>query len=622
MRDSVIISSVLLLIENVRRFYANSGTKRVVSNVAGFFRRLWDKSLLKSLLGSDNSRVEAAFDGSLLGFVGNALKKRAETERRFRFKSGSFILNWLDDILKSLPYTSIRSFGLALVTFAAAALPFNLSGLWLYVFCAVLAMGAVFILINRSLWNICAESSAARFAAGFFGGDLSNAETQPVRRFHGFYAILGVVLGVLFAVLDINTFVIAAGGLLGGALILWKVEAGVLLTAFFIPIMPTKIIMGLCAITVASFFIKTMIQRSNTLPFRPQALGGIAALFAVTLCYSVVVSYFPGSSLYIALLYILFIAFFFVAKNVLRNKRLLFAAISLLAVAALLVSLYGIYQQVTGNFVETASWIDAEMFNESTARIYSTLGNPNVLGEYLIFAVVISLGMLYYMKKPVYKLASLGILGISGLCMLLTQSRGAWLGLLLALGVFALMRDRRLLILAVAMVLIMPAVLPETVITRFLSIGSLADSSTSYRVNIWLACLTMLKTVWLTGIGPGVDSFRYIYQEYAFNAVEAPHSHNLYLQVIIDFGVVGLILLLAMLIIFFKYLLSTVRRSRDNFMKTMAAALAAGMFGFLIQGFTDNVWYNNRIVAFFWLILAIAAAAHNLIKGAEPEGIV
>ncbi|MDR1703691.1 MAG: O-antigen ligase family protein, partial [Clostridiales bacterium] len=237
-----------------------------------------------------------------------------------------------------------------------------------------------------------------------------------------------------------------------------------------------------------------------------------------------------------------------------------------------------------------------------------TLDNPNVLGEYLIFIIAIAGGMLYWMKKPLYKLAALGILGASALCMILTQSRGAWLGLLFAAAAFALMHDRRLIILGVIALAFMPVLLPESVLTRFLSIGNMTDSSTSYRVNIWLACLLMIKDVWMTGIGSGEPSFRYIYQEYSFNAVEAPHSHNLYLQVIIELGVFGLVILAAILLTAFKRFFVSYKLSKDAFIRAAAAALAAGLFGYLVQGMTDNVWYNNRIVTFFWLILAIAGA--------------
>lgn len=88
-------------------------------------------------------------------------------------------------------------------------------------------------------------------------------------------------------------------------------------------------------------------------------------------------------------------------------------------------------------------------------------------------------------------------------CMILTFSRGAWLGLLFAGLVFVLLLNPRLLLLAPFVMVALYFVLPDTVISRFTSIGNLTDNSTSYRVYIWIGVLAMLKDYWLCGIGPG-----------------------------------------------------------------------------------------------------------------------
>jgi O-antigen ligase len=205
--------------------------------------------------------------------------------------------------------------------------------------------------------------------------------------------------------------------------------------------------------------------------------------------------------------------------------------------------------------------------------------------------------------------------------MVFTQSRGAWLGLMFAFAVFALLHDRKLVVLGIIAVLVMPLVLPDAVIGRFLSIGNLADSSTSYRVHIWNASRLIIRDYWVSGIGLGEGSFSRIYQMYAFNAVISPHSHNLYLQIIIDMGIAGLTVFAAVVIYFYKNALLSV--------KTMAAAcpsfgalpsaLAAAMTGYLIQGMTDNVFYNYRIVAFFWFCTALASAMYSMGQGLRSD---
>jgi O-antigen ligase len=264
------------------------------------------------------------------------------------------------------------------------------------------------------------------------------------------------------------------------------------------------------------------------------------------------------------------------------------------------------------------------MFEGVAARIYSTLDNPNVLGEYLLFIIPLAFAMVYYFKEYFNKFVALSLCGITALCMILTFSRGAWLGLMFGIVIFIFLKDRRMLWLGLIALIVAPFVVPQSVIDRLLSIGNMSDGSTSYRVNIWLASLNMLATFWPSGIGLGTETFVFIYRKYSFNAVHAPHSHNLYLQLMIDLGIVGLVLFVAIIAVFYKKIFLRINQSkgRDKFVTAAGAALCAGMAGFLLQGMTDNVWYNYRVVIFFWLIVALSGALANIGISHTKEGQV
>ena len=607
--ESAILSLFALIIGKIKGLFEGSLTHRALRAVAGLFRRMWNKSLMRSLLAAENPGVGNALDHSVMGKLAGAVEKLS----RSKAPEGSlgFFPDSIGRILGDIPHTSSRSFALACVAFMAAALPFTPAGLWRNILYGIFFLGVLLFFINRSFHNLFGSSVAVRFVGELFGFEGEGGHRPEVNH-PLFYGTLGIGLGALFGLLDLSVFIMAAGAAVGGILVMYRTEIGVFAAALLIPIVPTVIILGICAVTVFSYFTKIIIVRRGSLPFKLGPLEALAFLFALSLAYSILISYRPAGSFIVAATYILYILFFFAAKNTLRTRKMVFGAVSLLVLSGLVVSAYGVYQQITGNFVETAAWIDDEMFVQATARIYSTLDNPNVLGKYLIFAMSITFAMLYYMKKPLHKLGILGVLGVAALCMIFTQSRGAWLGLIFAVAAFALIHDRRLLLLGILALIAMPVFMPDTVIDRFLSIGDLTDSSTNYRVNIWLASLLMIRTVWPSGIGPGEPSFRHVYQEYAFHAVEAPHSHNLFLQVIIDQGIFGLLLLLLLILAFFKRLFAAYRRSKDPFIRAASAALAAGMTGFLIQGLTDHVWYNYRVVAYFWLILAMAGALYGL----------
>ena len=280
-----------------------------------------------------------------------------------------------------------------------------------------------------------------------------------------------------------------------------------------------------------------------------------------------------------------------------------------------MVSLYGVYQRLTGAYEDIEMWLDADMFEGIGARIYSTLENPNVLGEYLIIIITLTVAALYYFKKPLQKTAMLAVLGAAGLCMIFTLSRGAWIGLLFAAFIFIMLNDRRLIWLGIIALLISPLILPNSVIERITSIGNIADTSTNYRVNIWLGSVLLLRTFWLSGIGLSTASFVYVYTLFSYNAVYAPHSHNLFMQIAIDLGIFGFGVFISFIFVAIKNLLAA-NLSKDKFIKIISGALCASLAGYLLQGLTDNVWYNYRIVCFFWLLAAISGTLYEL-KGDE-----
>ena len=76
-------------------------------------------------------------------------------------------------------------------------------------------------------------------------------------------------------------------------------------------------------------------------------------------------------------------------------------------------------------------------------------------------------------------------LGLLGLCMIFTYSRGNWLGLIAAAVIFVSFYDRKFIWLGIMLVLLSPLFMPQSIVNRFLSIGDVSDTSTSYRCLLY-----------------------------------------------------------------------------------------------------------------------------------------
>ncbi len=465
---------------------------------------------------------------------------------------------------------------------------------------------------------------------------------------------LAFVLGMLFG---ISTYFIPASSILIAAAALFMLlrvfmtpELGVVSLFLLMPFLPTMALAGLLLYTALCYLVKLFLGKRE---LRLEAADVAALLFAAALLFSGLFSFSPGS-LKPSLLLVCFIGGYFLTVLLIRTEEWLSRCTWAAIAAASIVSLYGIFQYLTGSLTTAGAWLDSNMFEDISVRVVSTLENPNMLAEYLILLFPLAACRLITRGSSTERTSALCAAVAIAVCLILTWSRGAWLGLIFGGLIFLLIWHRRAMYLIFAGVVsipFLPLVLPDAVISRFTSIGNLADTSTAYRVNIWHGAVRMLEDYWFCGIGVGESAWFTTYPRYSLAAIEsAPHAHNLYLQTWIESGIVGLCLLLAFIVLLCQANFSFYRRLSDmrativdsislSHLKPMArnehpalktinrggkdsaaaekeitalrmhaAAPLCGLMAALLQGFTDYIWYNYRVFLMFWLMAGISMA--------------
>lgn len=367
------------------------------------------------------------------------------------------------------------------------------------------------------------------------------------------------------------------------------------------PILPTMAVLALVCLCLGFGLLTLAADRDARLT--PAPLNVHIALYAVVILFSTVTSVNLRGSLLPGMLTVAFVLFFYGVTSCGMEKHLN-RVLWLLLAAGVGVSLYGFYQAC---FPERYSdvWTDTDLFSAITFRVYSTLANPNVLGEYLLLMIPIACSMLFSADSRKERILCLLAAGIMGVCLILTYSRGCYLGLLFAAAVFLVLLDRRFLFLGILAVALCPLYLPDSVINRFASIGNMADSSTSYRVRIWLGSLAMLKDFGFSGVGFGSEAFNTIYPSYAMHSVSAQHAHNLYLQILCDSGIVGLLVFLGLLVSFCRMMLTAIRHEQNARARILQIGGISAVGGFLVQSLTDYTFYNYRVMLLFFGMLGL-----------------
>lgn len=530
----------------------------------------------------------------------------------------SVLLCFYRTFLQSFLALNTRFFGTMLLGAAGAySAAYIISGGFSAAGLAGVIIGALLALTDYNISDFCAGSVLFGFAKDVLGfshihGRIFDKSKAGCRASIVGAAVVGIASGLL-APAGVIFSAAVPFGLFAFGIIMMYPAAGVFLAAAAAPFVPTMALAGLCLLTGASLLIKSICD-----PGFKWRFGGAAACFVMWLVILLVSSWFSfarSNSLMVCAMYFVFVGFFFITINSLRTKEQVFALCRVFVIAAVGVAIYGILQYIFGWTTENA-WIDETMFEEETMRVYSTLGNPNVLGEYLLLALPLSAVFMVYYKREdwakwFYAAAFVILLG----CLVLTQSRGCWLGFFLGAVIFICFYNGKLWAAALVLMAVIPYIVPQSIISRFMSVGDMADTSTSYRVFIWMGVLKMLRYHFIGGIGMGEEAFGKIYAHYAYNTIVAPHSHNTFLQITVESGVVSLAVFVAAMAIMFRYMYSVYHYYDRRRLESVAAlAIGAGLAAFLLQSMFDYTFYNYRVMAIFFMYTAVGTALYHAVR--------
>jgi len=314
------------------------------------------------------------------------------------------------------------------------------------------------------------------------------------------------------------------------------------------------------------------------------------------------------------------------------NENRVGILIEALLIGSFPVAIYGICQRLGLEFLDWAG-------GPSRERIWSTLGNPNFLGAYLIMVIPLGLCLLvsahYYrnsrrlLSKPLLVI----LVGLLVTCLVYTLSRGAWVGFVACLVVWvisigrdSIKKNRKWLILALVACVLFPTVfghkwnmkLPvlessqegtEGVVGRAISITNLAEPNISARIEGWKSGLCMFKKRPL--LGWGLDNFGTIYPQYittkfirsAGRDMLQSYAHNEFLQVGATMGIIGLIVYAWLIIEFFKLLIWLLKKETGDNRIFVTGILSSSVALMIYNQFHFSVVTTSII---FWLFMGVA----------------
>ena len=280
-------------------------------------------------------------------------------------------------------------------------------------------------------------------------------------------------------------------------------------------------------------------------------------------------------------------------------------------------------RQLYSDTTELARWADPNSVADGTIRIYGPLENPNLLAGYLIPILPIAVVAMLRWQGWCQRLFAGAALLLGGSALVLSYSRGGWLGMVAAVGVVILLlvlRQTRswpplwrrlvplLLIAFTAAALVVAITQIEPLRIRVMSLAAgRGDSSNNFRINVWLSAVAMIQDRPWLGIGPGNSAFNLIYPLYQQPKFNALSAYSVPLELLVEGGIPNLIAGLGLLI-------SSIHTGWKHLKGESAWALPAlaaiaAIAGLCVQGATDTIFFRPEVQLSGWFCLATLSAS-------------
>lgn len=321
------------------------------------------------------------------------------------------------------------------------------------------------------------------------------------------------------------------------------------------------------------------------------------AIFVVATWISAIGSRAPLSSIFEAHEFFNFLTFV-VAITLYRNVPALFRiALHTFAWLAVFLSTYGLVQYFALG--------QRDLEHRITATAAHVMTYSGLLTALALFFLVLALDQ----KKRLWVAAA----SLSSIALVLTFTRGAWIGWLTGAAAFVVLRRPRWVPIAVPALLLLLIISPLSIFGRFISSFDVSHPSNLDRLRMLEAGVEIIRDQPLAGVGPSQVKENYpLYRAADAPRFKVPHLHNNLVQLWAERGFLAPLAYL-MLVATFIHLCFVARRRGHA---TYADAGIAVAVGLAVAGLFEFNFGDSEVLLTMLDLWAISAVA--LERPAEP----
>ncbi len=297
--------------------------------------------------------------------------------------------------------------------------------------------------------------------------------------------------------------------------------------------------------------------------------------------------------------YMLIPMVFVAASLVVEDRKAIRMVILLTAISLLFIDRSCILESLS------RSWTN---FDENKRDSGPLAYGSNETAAFLAQFAMFFWAFLQFVKTKKFKLVGYGLVAATLFATMYTFSRGSYLAILLSVFVLGLLKDRKLLLVFGVFLLTWQTIVPKPVQQRVMMTvndnGQL-ESSANERVELWQnAEDSILKSPVL---GNGFGTF-----QYGQHVDDLKDTHNWYVKVLVETGIVGLIIVLFLLQQILSLSYGLFRRAKDPLYQGLGLGLFIAMCSCLTANFFGDRWTLLEITGMLWVLIAAAVRARQL----------
>ncbi len=316
---------------------------------------------------------------------------------------------------------------------------------------------------------------------------------------------------------------------------------------------------------------------------RPPLAGLFLIFLAVSLLHFFLVDDLPLSLMEFLRLFSAYLVYLLV-WNFCRTERDLRILVNTVILSSLIPIGSGLFQVA----------LERGQFITGFIRTYGTFVHPNPYAFYLIIILALAVNLFLYHRRRRPRFLLLGLICAALICVLLSFTRTAWFGFLIIIFLAAFFRQKKLLWIFFALVLIFGLLSPIRL--RFYDLAT-SFNSLAHRLYIWKGGLEHLPRFPILGRGLGSFVLMDIFGEPA---------HNDFLRVFFELGLLGLLIYLVLSGALLVRLFLLLRAPLSPYIYSLAVAALSIAVVFLGASTISNILFRPVLQWYFWALMAAA----------------